>query len=287
VTARARHSWLAPRVVAIGSLWIARTLAGLLVAIPIVVAISDSGMTNGPTRDAPLFQAGALALLELARTGSALLNSGLKTALVLAGSCAVLDLIPLAAVLDLLERADAENLGARLLRGVSLFPKFLGLSVITLLGQAALVLAGSLLGGALGAALHGQDERVATLLPIAIYALTLLFCICLGAVQDVARASAVERDLGARAALTEALTILRVEPLALLGGAYPSVAGSVCAWLASAWILGKIALGDGKASAIVLAFCVHQIAILLSVGLRVRWLGRALELGSRVDSARD
>jgi hypothetical protein len=187
----------------------------------------------------------------------------------------------------LLGRGHAEELGARALRGVALFPRFLGLSVITLLGQAALVIAGSLLGGALGAALRGHDERVATLLPLAIYLLTLISCVCLGAIQDVARAVAVGRDLDARAALLEALRVLREQTLALLGGAYPSVMGSLCAWLASAWVLGKIALGDAKPSAIVLAFCVHQIAMLLSVALRVRWLDRALELGARVDSARD
>lgn len=279
----------AARAVAVTLLWITRTLASLLVACPLVFAIIGSGLVSGPNKDALLFQPGALALLELVRAGAALLGAALKSSLLLYAVCAVLGLLPLGAALDLLQTEQVDAGSARFARAVRFLPRFLALSFGTLLAQGALLLAASLLGSALSAGLPGRDERLLTLAPLGLVGVGLLGCAWLGALLDVARGVVVERDLGARASVVEALTILRAEPLAVLLGSYPSVAGSAFAWLSAAWILTKIDLANATTRGLVLCFVVHQVAIVLSIALRVRWLAAALGLAAhaRDESARD
>jgi hypothetical protein len=274
-------------MVVVTLLWISRTLASLLVACQLIFAVTGSGLVSGPEHDTLLFQPGALGLLELIRAGAPLLVSALKTCALLGAACAVLGLVPLGAALELLQSQDADGVGPGFARGFDIFPRFLGLSTITLLAQAALLLATSLLATALSAGLHGRDERVQTLGPLAVFGVGLLYCAWLGAVQDVARSVVVRRDLGARSALFEALTILRKDPWAVLLGSYPSAAGSACAWLSAAWVVSKLDLSSATKRGIVLAFIVHQAAVLFSIALRVRWLGAALTLGARAPSARD
>jgi hypothetical protein len=288
LAARSGPAWTA-RLVAVTFLWISRTLGSLLVACPLLFAIVSSGMVSGPEHDAPLFQRGALTLLELVRLGAPVLASAFRTSLVLCAVCAVLGLVPLAAALDLLESSEADSFARRLAYGVRVFPGFFALSGITLLAQAALVLASSLLGSALNTGLHGQDERLLSLAPVALFGLAFLACAWLGALQDVARCALVQHDLKSRAALLQALAIFREEPRAVLFGSYPSATGSAFAWLAAAWLMTKIDLASPVTRGIALAFVVHQLAIVFSISLRVRWLSAALTLSARPprESARD
>jgi hypothetical protein len=275
------------RVVAVTLLWITRTLLSLLVACPLVFAIMSTGLVSGPERDAVLFRPGALLLLELLRTAAPALMASLKTCCLLWAVSAVVALVPLGAALDLLQGQRTEALGAQLLRGFRLFPRFLALSAVTLLAQSALVLAASLLGAALGAALRGHDERLITLAPLLLFALAALGCAWLGALLDVARAASVQHDLAARSALLQALTILRERPRDLLFGCYPSVTGSACFVLCAAWLLTKIDLSRPSTRGIALAFVVHQLAVIGSLALRARWLEGALTLTARLPSIGD
>jgi len=268
------------RIVAIVLLWISRTLASLLVAIPLVFAIVSTGIASSTERDALLFRRGGLVLLELARAGAPALGSALKNSLVLGALCAVLGLIPLGAALDLLQSQETDAFPARFARAMRVFPGFLALSALTLLAQAALLLGASLLSSALNAALHGHDERLLTCSPFAVFGVALLGCAALGALLDVARGVRVQHELKARAALSEALVILRETPLAVLAGSYASTAGSVFAWLAAASVLSRIDLANPVTRGIALAFVVHQLAVLFSIGMRVRWLGTTLALSA-------
>lgn len=285
--ATARRAPGTARVVAITLLWITRTLASLLVAYPLVFAIASTGLVSDPERDAVLFRPGSLVLLELVRTGAPALMAALKTSGLLWGLSAVAALVPLGAALDLLQGQRTEALGTQLTRGFQLFPRFLALSAITLLAQCALVLAASLLGAALAAALRGRDERLVTLAPLLAFALAALGCAWLGALLDVARAALIQHELAARSALFQALTILRESPRDVLLGCYPSVTGSAFFALSAAWFLTKIDLSRPTTRGIALAFVVHQIAVVGSIALRARWLDGALTLAARVPSSRD
>ena len=267
-------------------LWISRTLLSLIVSYPLLLAIEASGLVSGPEGDAVLFRPGALLLLEFARVGTPLLDSAFKLTLLLGALSALVELVPLAFALDLL-CFQGSRFAARVARAGRLFPRFLGLGVIALLAQAALLFGASLLGAALKAALHHADERLLSLAPLALLGLGLLLCVWFGCVLDVARAALVhDPDLAAREALNEALLSLREQPLRLLLGAYPSVAGGVLAYLSAVWFSTRLDLAGPSNLAIVLAFGAHQLAVLFAIGWRVRWLSTALTLAIETHTAK-
>jgi len=260
-------------------LWISRTLLSLLVAYPLLLATRESGMVNGPEGDAVLFRPGSLLLLEFLRVGLPELSAACKTALLLAGLALVSELLPLAAALDLMW-LPGRSFSQRLARAFALFPRFLGLGGIALLAQAALLLAASLLSEALKPLLRSGDERVLSLMPIAVLALGLLACSAFGCVLDLARATLVQRELTAREALTHALSCLQKRPFSVLLGAYPSVAGAALGYLCAAWAMTHLDLSSPSQTVIAQAFAVHQLALLFALGFRVRWLRTALELSN-------
>lgn len=268
------------RAVVTTLLWISRTLASLIVAGPVLFAIQASGVASGPERDAVLFRPGALLLLELARSGAPLLGAAFKGTALLCGLCLVLGLLPLGAAFDLLARDETNAFASRFARSVGVFPRFLALGATALLAQAALLLASSLLGSAVAAALHGSDQRWISVAPIAAVALGLLGCAWIGAALDVARGALVRGQLSAREALFSSLLVLREAPLSVLVGSYPSAAGSAFACASAAWLMARIDVSGPSVRNIALAFAVHQLSILLGIALRVRWLAAALELSA-------
>jgi hypothetical protein len=258
-------------------LWVSRTLLGLLIAYPVLNALEATAIGNGPDRDAVLFQPGALLLLELVRVGLPVLGAAFKTMLVLLALSAVVELAPLACALDVLNGGE-RPFSARVLHSVRLFPSFLGLSGVALATQVALLLATSLLSGALKSALQNADERVRDLAPIALCALVMLALLWTNSVLDLARAAVTERDLGWRGALLHALMVLFEEPLAVLSSSYASAAAGVAAYLSAAWLMTRFSVAGPSGSAIALAFAVHQLALFIGLAWRVRWLARALDL---------
>jgi hypothetical protein len=266
-------------------LWISRTVFGLFASYPILLAIRASSMTGGPEDDSVLFQPGSLLLLELLRLGGPWLLSALQLTLLLLCLSAILQLIPLATALDMLS-VPGRALSERVLRGLRLFPRFFGIGAITLLVQAALLLAASLLGAALKPALASADERLRNLAPIAVLFLGLVACGVFGGVVDIARATLVRRALGeggARSSLAQALACLRQRPLCVLAGVYPSFAGNALSILAAAWLLTRFTPVRSSGVTLALAFGVHQLAVLSAIACRVRWLGTALELSAASD----
>jgi hypothetical protein len=266
-------------------LWISRTLLALLASYPLLLAVRASMMTGGPEGDAVLFQPGSLLLLELLRVGAPWLAAATELSLMLLGVAAILELIPLAVALDLLA-APNRPLRERAARALRLFPRFLVLSVLTLLVQAALLLAASLLGAALKPVLASADERLRSIAPLALMALGLVACGWFGGVLDIARATLVRRhvaEAGARAALARTVDCLRRRPLRVLFGVYPSVAGSALAALAAIWFLARFVPMQATGRALALGFVAHQLAILFAIAWRVRWLGEALELSIESD----
>ncbi len=258
-------------------LWVSRTLLALLVAYPMLSAVEATGIGNGPDRDAVLFRPDALMLLELIRVGAPWFASALKTALLLTALTLVLELAPLACALDMLCGGE-RNFRARAARSFAVFPRFCWLGAVAWLTQGGLLVAISLGEAALRSALHAADERALTVAPLGLVALGALTLLWVNSVLDLARAAVVERDLGGRSALIHALTVLRGQPLAVLGGSYASAAASAFAYLTAAWLMTRLNVGNGSAATIALAFGVHQLAVLFAITWRVRWLERALDL---------
>lgn len=270
------------RVLAVTTLWISRTLSALVVACPLVLAIQATGIASGPARDAPLFRAGALVLIEALRVGAPALAAAVKVGAVLFGLSAVLGLVPLGTVLELLRERTALFFWEKVSRAMRVWPRFAGLGVIALLAVAALLLACSLLSGVLAASLHRVDERAETVAPFAVFGLGLLGSVVIAAVHDLARALVVSADLGVRQALLEALELFRARSKSLLLGVYPSASATVGAWLTAALVLTRLELTSSRSVA--LAFVIHQTATVLALIFRVRFLELTLELAE--ESAR-
>jgi len=273
------------RVLTLVLLWISRTLSALLVASPIVFAVQATGLVSGPERDLPLYRPGAVTLLELLRLGAPELGAAWKLCALLLVLSSLFGLLSLGTGLVVLREKTALFLGKNLLLAARRWPQFVGLSLIAVLAYAALLLACSLLSGAIGGALSHADERVQTLAPFALGLLGLAAALVIAAVHDLSRAVVTETGVGARTALLGALTLLRGRPAAVLLGAYPNAAAAVCAWLVAAAVLTRIDLTSS--SAIALAFVVHQVAIVFGLAFRVRWLELALALAAELDSARE
>jgi len=260
-------------------LWMSRTVLGLLVVYPLLAALQASGMLNGPEGESVLFRPGSVLLLELLRVGAPALTVAAKLSLLLLAGALVMELVPLALALDLLW-VQGDSFGARVARSLGFFGRFLKLGGVALLTQAALLLASSLLSGALKAALGKGDERWLGLAQNGVMLLGLLGCVYFGAVLDMARAAVVQRDLTAKDALYRALSCLRARPLAVFFGMYPSLAGSALAYLAALWFTARLDLSGASHLALAWAFGANQAAALFAIAWRVRWLGRALELSA-------
>jgi hypothetical protein len=260
-------------------LWISRTLFSLLVVFPILQAVKASGMVSGPEGDAVLFRPGSLLLLELLRVGAPAFGAALRTALLLSAIALIGQLLPLAVALDLLS-FESVPLSVRFQRALRLFPRFLGLGAIALLLQAALLLLSSLLSAALKSQLGGGDERLATLAPLALFALALVGCGSVGCGLDIARAALVREDCTWREALVLALTRVREEPLAVLAGGYPVATAGAFGYLCCLWLMAHLDLAHPVPLSLALSFAAHQAAVLFAVAWRVRWLRRALTLAA-------
>ena len=277
----ARSRWTASATACV-LLWISRTLFGLLALFPILQAIRVSGMVSGPEGDAVLFRPGSLLLLELFRVGLPELSASLRSALVLGAIGALLQLFALAAAFDWLW-LEGSPLSDRFSRALRFFPRFLGLGVTAGLAQGALLLCASLLSAALKSPLQSGDERVATLLPLALLALALVGCGWVGCVLDIARAVVVREEHGFQGALIAALTRLREAPFSVLLGGYPVAAASAFAYLSCLWLMPRLDLSRGAPADLALSFAAHQAAVLFAIAFRVRWLRRALELAAGSD----
>ncbi len=266
-------------------LWTTRTLLGLLVMYPLLLAVEATGIVSGPDGDAVLFRPGGLLLLELLRLGLPVLGVASRVALVLAVLAAICQLVPLGVAFDLLW-FPVSPLRERWSRASRLFSRFFGLGVITTLAQGAFLLASSLLGAALKSALLSHDERWASLASPLCLGLGLLACGGLGSVLDVARAALVQEERSWREALLHALVCLSERPYDLLLGAYPSVAAGALAYLSALWLSAHLDLSGTSNTQIAYAFAGQQLAVLFAIAWRVRWLGRALELSAESRSSR-
>ena len=261
-------------------LWIARTVLGLLVVYPLLPALQASSMLNGPDGEAVFFRPGSALLLEGLRVGAPELLVAAKVALLLCAVSLVIGLVPLALALDWL-CVQGDPFGARVARAFGFFWRFLKLGAVALLTQAALLLAASLLSGAVKSALEKSDERWLSLAPSAVLLLGLLGCVYVGAVLDLARASVVQSGWTAHQGLHRALVCLRERPFAVLFGMYPSVVGSALAYLSALWLATRLNLSTPSHLALAWSFAVNQVAALFAIAWRVRWLGRALELSAQ------
>lgn len=260
---------------AIAAVWVWQTAFALLVAWP-AASLVRAGAGLGADGDAPLWDAGAHALLAFlaseAHGVSALLNTA--SGVLILG--ATLGLVPSAGLLVVLAHPTPPIFGVR--RGVAALralPSLAALFVLITTAQGAVAFLALLLGKLAETWTHdavgeSYSQRIAA--GVVLFALPGI--VALGVLQDLARAAVVRFRVGARRALHVAARSLKQAP----GRWSWAWAWRVGAGLAA--ILGASAvatrLGGGGGVALVCLAAVHQAAIVVRIGLRASWLAVAL-----------
>jgi hypothetical protein len=270
------------RPVAVGVLYAWSALAGLAAAWPVSAWVGES-YGRHPRGDLVLFDPGGLALADLFARGEGL-GVAVTHALVVLAVCAVLGLVPMAALVVSIGHATLDRaappLRAAFERAAESFGALLRLLAVVSLAQGLVVGAGLLAANGTTGALQGKlDDAAADLSGLFVLAVFVLAALFLGVVHDVARVAAIRFRVGAFAALGVARRAMRPGPMSTAWSwAWRALAG-----LTAAVGVGIVAhrLGGRPGASLAVLALLHQGVVLLRAALRASWLASALRLVDR------
>jgi hypothetical protein len=258
--------------------WLTRVTLGWLVALPLITAVGASGLGALPQADRALFEGGGLWLVELAFRETHALSGGLR-AVALLGLAALALRTPITAVLFFAAFDAKATLSVASRRALGGFRRFLGLSVLELLGRALLLTLTVLAAHALESISHPANEALAELAPLASYLLGLLLLAGFAIFCDCCRAVSVQSPrLGLGAVLADASSFFRACALQLLGSYLFYVGFSVLLLSLGARLVEALDVGRAGALRVVGVCLVHQNALLGLCLLQWLWLRRLMSL---------
>ncbi|HEV8549058.1 MAG TPA: hypothetical protein VGQ57_08520, partial [Polyangiaceae bacterium] len=215
-----------PKILAVLGDFALHAVAALLLASPIVAAVSATGVGRFPLSDQILFEPGGRELVEVARLLWGSIAPLVRTSLVTALVFVVLLVLPYGLVLVAFARDAPSPFGRLCGEAATRFPALLALKGLSLCAQGATALAVVTLATLLRESLVGATSRRADLVALAVCALGLSLVLLIGVVRDVASAAAVRHELNGRRALSVGLTAFRRAPKqALLGFVVPFAGG--------------------------------------------------------------
>ena len=256
----------------------ARFVASLLLGMPLVAAVSASGIGHFQAGDRLLFEPGGLYLAETGRVLFASLVPLGNTALVSALVLSVCLLLPHGALLAALADRDRDPFSAQLGRATAAFPALLSLSGLTLIAQGLVLVFFSGAAGATRRAFGAATPPVSDGAALVTLGVGVLVALLLGVARDLCRASAVVESSDGRSALKSGLSTLKRHPVAIARGyLVPALAGLALfgvATLATEWL----DVSRPGAFGLPLVIAVH---VTTAVGLalcRARWLATAVVL---------
>jgi len=258
-------------------LWLGRTVAALLIALPVAGALSVP-LDRFPQGDRLLFVPGATYLVEVLRVHALQVAAALHTSGWLLLVLGFAQLVPIGALMAALVSPERPRLVDLLLCGARHLPAFGLLGGVTVLAQAIVLVAAIPLAVMLRSALRFRlGPMGADLVTLSAMVVALLLAGLIGVIQDLGRSAVVMGNGDLVAALRRALWTFRARSLrvtfdwATRGAAAAAALG---AGQTLAIALGPDRPGIGRFSAILAS---HQLAILTAVYLRASWLRAALE----------
>jgi hypothetical protein len=251
-----------------------RLLSALFIAGPFALAVGPI-IAGYPRGDAVLFDSGGLLWLEALRLArgpllSAALQGTLGT-LVLAFA----GLLPLAALIASLGRSGPVTFGwlaERAARPLGTMSLLFGAALLAQAIASAVIL---VVGGVLADKLHLTDPNASAVRVVAAAA-TVIVLIGIGIVHDLARVAAVEQDARFYAAVTHGWRAFKSAKVRCIV-AYAVRALAMLLVVLVALVLAH-SIGVERGSHVVLAWLVHQSAILVTVALRASWLAEAIAI---------
>jgi hypothetical protein len=264
------------RLLAVGFDYALRAVFGAVLALPLVAAVTSTGITNFPAGDRLLFEPGGLLLAEVTRALWAELVPLASTGLLTAFFMAVALLLPYGLVLAAFGQERPRSLSELWGRACTRLPTLLSLKGLVFAAQALALFVTATFAATLRAAAAGDTSRRADLTGLAVGAGGLLVVLALGLLRDLASAAAVEGGLGSRAASIVGFHALLRAPRTAVAAATLAGAGSFAAVALAALVSGALDVARAGTFRLVLVLVAHQGALLAMAACRAWWLGRAL-----------
>jgi hypothetical protein len=247
------------------------------VGLPLGAAVLGTGITQWPGGDAVLWEPGGGLLGELVWNHPWVFIAGLQASGWLGLLAACLGLLPLGALMVALCHAGRLGWSWLAARTMEHLGSFVALAVITLVGQGALLFAGSLVAvGVHRAFAERWGEVSSALVSLGVLGLAGLGVLVLGILEDLARAVVVRARARVRRALPVALTIAKGHAWSVIGAYLPRALASSALVVGAAAVVLWVGVDRPDGWRVGAAFLVHQTAALGLVWLRASWLSRAL-----------
>lgn len=277
----ALRTWLAKRSsfeLAVGVSYAARAFAGVLVAMPLVRSVGQSGVTVLGDGERVLFRPGGLHLLELVRDHGPSLTAAFQTSLVLAALALAVLTLPSALLFTTAEPSPTSEggFGSALRRALELAPRFVWLGLLELVSHAVVVfIAAFVFTLWVSGAPAWPTSLARDVVAGSVVGLAALVTVATVAIAfDVARARLARDDTRVLSALKAALRAVRRDFRALFAG-YVFFAGVSALLVALAARVSAMARveepGAMRVIAVVLA---HQATLVGLVILHAAWVRR-------------
>lgn len=258
--------------------WLSRVVLGWLVALPLISAAGASGIALLPQADRALFEAGGLWLVELAFRETHALLAGLRASLIL-GLAALLLRTPVSALLFTASHEPKATLSVAFRRGLGLFPRFVGLSLLELGGRAVLLVFAMLLAHGLEALPRPQNEMLAEWPSLATALLGLLLLAALSIFFESCRAvSAALPKLRLGGTFAAAARSTREHAFEWAGSSALYVGVYALVLATSARAVEALDVGQAGALRVVAVAVVHLAVLLGLCWLQGAWVRRVLAL---------
>jgi hypothetical protein len=253
-----------------------RSLAGLVVALPLAATVAGTNIGHFPEGERLLFAPGGVYLAELLRgllpTLEPLLAASFGTTFLLSFAL----LIPHAVLLVALSEPDETPGSAFVGRALERVPTLFAVTAVALLAELAVLLAFAGLGGMVGPAVGG--ERAADLATVFVVLIGVALALGVGLARDLARACAVALHLDGPSALREGVrTLLTRAPAVLPAWIGPALLSAIVV-VAAGLFAGALDASRPEAWRGVLILVVHQGAAFALAWCRALWLSSSLDL---------
>ncbi|HEX6274150.1 MAG TPA: hypothetical protein VFZ53_13975 [Polyangiaceae bacterium] len=252
--------------------------AAWLLALPTTAVVASTGLGRFPEGDRLLFEPGGLVLAEITRVLAPALPAHVASSLGAAVLLGGLLLVPHAALLVSLARAERETLAATFARAFSHLPALIALSGLAVLAQTTLMIATFSVARALRDAMSSATTRSADLAWLAAVSLGVIASLAVGIVRDLGRAAVVRDDLDSKAALFAGLSSFgRAPGRALSRWLVPALA-SFSLVAVGAVVTGMLDVSRPGAWRLALVTLTHQTVAFALCVCRAYWLRASLDL---------
>ncbi len=266
------HARAHPR--AIVAVWVWQGAIAAVAAWP-AASLVRTALGSDPRGDAPLWEPGGVALLDLVWHNIGAFTAAVDGALLVGIGATAAGWVALGALMSAIERPhDRAALSHAVYGTLRVLPTFFRCAVVIAALQGATLAAGVFLAKlAEGWTAARLGEAPSLAIAIAVGLPFGLAALGLGVAHDVVRAVVVVRGAKAIEGLVEGFRLYRSSFATLsVAWAWRSVA-SLGPVAASAWLAGRLA---GGAWAVATIAAAHQATALSRVALRASWLARAM-----------